>query len=60
MSVVLRSTTKPAIKRLIEYLGELRPLVDAQERTQEGVDKLRADVIKVKRVLSFLDLKIDH
>ena len=51
---------KPAIKRLIEYLGELRPLVDAQERTQEGVDKLRADVIKVKRVLSFLDLKIDH
>nr|CAD2169039.1 unnamed protein product [Meloidogyne enterolobii] len=60
MSVVLRSTMKPAIKRLIEYLGELRPLVDAQERTQEGIDKLRADIVKIKRVLSFLDLKIDH
>uniref|UniRef100_A0A915LGD4 Uncharacterized protein n=1 Tax=Meloidogyne javanica TaxID=6303 RepID=A0A915LGD4_MELJA len=45
MSVVLRSTMKPAIKRFIEYLGELRPLVDAQERTQEGVDKLKADKI---------------
>ena len=41
-------------------MDELRPLVDAQERTQEGVDKLRTDLIKVKRVLIVLDTKMEN
>jgi len=60
MSGVIRQSMAPALTRLRGYLDELRPILDAQERTEEGLEFLRNILVKIKRTVNKLEEKANQ
>ena len=59
MSGTIRSSIAPSLTRLRNYVEEVRPIIDAAERTEEGVDLLQKMLVKIRRVITFLDEKVE-
>ena len=47
----------PAVTRLRTHTDEIRPILDAQERTAEGIEKLRTTLVKIRRLVTRLEDK---
>ena len=47
MSGTIRSSIAPSLTRLRNYVEEVRPIIDAAERT-EGVDLLQKMLVKIR------------
>ncbi|KAL7079287.1 hypothetical protein ACQ4LE_001128 [Meloidogyne hapla] len=60
MSGTIRQAMTPAITRLREHFEEIRPALDAQERTAEGMEMLRTRLVKVRRIVTRLEEKANQ
>ncbi|KAF7639083.1 Integrase catalytic domain-containing protein [Meloidogyne graminicola] len=60
MSGAIRQAMTPAITRLRGYIDEVNPLLEAQERTAEGMDLLRKLLVKVRRTIIRLEDKANQ
>nr|CAD2156491.1 unnamed protein product [Meloidogyne enterolobii] len=60
MSGTIRQAMTPAITRLREHFDEIRPVLDAQERTAEGIEMLRTRLVKVRRIVNRLEEKANQ
>ena len=60
MSGTIRQAITPAITRLRAYINEVRPILDAQERTDEGLERLRTLLVKIKRLINRLEGKANQ
>ena len=60
MSGTIRSSIAPSLNRLKGYIEEVRPIINAAERTDEGVDLLQKTIVKIRRVIIFLDEKVEN
>ncbi|KAL7071678.1 hypothetical protein ACQ4LE_009226 [Meloidogyne hapla] len=59
MSGTIRSTIAPSIIRLGRYLDQVRPILDADERTEEGIELLQKMLIKIRRAIALVDEKVE-
>jgi hypothetical protein len=59
MSGRIRRTLGPRLKHLRKYVAEGRQILDAQEKTDEGVNRLRFLMIKVKQSMEMLDSDLE-
>nr|CAD2195452.1 unnamed protein product [Meloidogyne enterolobii] len=59
MSGTIRSTIAPSIVRLKKYLEEVRPVIDATERTEEGIELLQRMAVKIRRAINFVEEKVE-
>nr|CAD2206058.1 unnamed protein product [Meloidogyne enterolobii] len=59
MSGTIRSSIAPSIVRLKKYLEEVRPVIDATERTDEGVELLQKMIVKIRRAIALVEEKVE-
>ena len=57
MSGTIRQSMTPTVTRLRIYIDEIRPILDAQERTNEGIERLRTTLVKIRRLITRLEDK---
>ena len=52
MSGTIRQSMTHTVTRLRIYIDEICPILDAQERTDEGIEILRTTLVKIRRLIT--------
>ena len=55
MSGPIKMRIGPRLAKLRAYLEETKPIIEAQQRTPEGIEKLRINLVKIKQALLYLE-----